>query len=266
MKKLFLSMLLLLAATPDTRAQRLAKDISLTVSDGAGGMQELRFGLALTATDDIDTALGESELPPLPPTGVFDARFIGTDINVQLGQGVAKDYRAGPANFTGTKTHEITYQLGAGTSATISWDLPGGVSGLLEDLFGGVIVKQAMTSKDSFAVPNPAINKLKLTITYMVSSVEQKNVAQPTAYELRQNYPNPFNPATTIEFSLPQADHVTLKIINLTGQEIHRLVDKMLTPGTYRVQWQAQALPSGEYLYQIQAGNFKEAKRLVLLK
>lgn len=266
MKKLLLSMFLLLTATQFANAQTLARDVSLTVSDGAGGMQELRFGLAPTATDGIDAALGESELPPLPPTGVFDARFIGADINVQLGQGVAKDYRAGAANFTGMKTHEISYQLGTGTSATISWDLPGGVSGLLEDLFGGVIVKQVMAGKGSFAVPNPAINKMKLTITYMVTSVEQKSTARPTACELRQNYPNPFNPATTIEFSLPHADHVTLKIINMAGQEIHRLVDKTLAPGTYRVQWQPHALPSGEYLYQIQAGNFKETKRLVLLK
>lgn len=266
MKKLFWSILLLAAATPYANAQRLVSDISLAVSDGAGGTQELRLGLAQTATDSIDAAFGESELPPLPPVGVFDARFIGADINVPLGQGVIKDYRAGAANFTGTKTHEISYQLGAGTSATISWDLPSNVSGLLEDLFGGVIVKQAMTGKGNFAVPNPAINKLKLTIIYMVTSVEQKSVTQPTAYGLRQNYPNPFNPATTIEFSLPQADHVTLKIINLAGQEIHRLVDKMLTPGTYRVHWQPHALPSGEYLYQIQAGNFKETKRLVLLK
>jgi hypothetical protein len=265
MKKLLLSMLLL-AAMSYANAQTPAKDVPITVSDGAGGTAELRFGLAPTATDGIDMSLGESELPPVPPSGVFDARFIGTDINVPLGQGVAKDYRAGAANFNGTKIHEISYQLGTGTSITISWNLPGGVSGLLEDLFGGVIVKQTMTGMGSYAVPNPAITKLKMTITYSTTAVEQNSAARPTAYQLRQNYPNPFNPTTTIEFSLPHAEHVTLKIINLAGQEIHRLVDKPFAPGTYQVQWQAHALPSGEYLYQIQAGNFKETKRLILLK
>jgi hypothetical protein len=135
----------------------------------------------------------------------------------------------------------------------------------------GTIINQTMTGKGSFTVPIPGINKLKMTITYMTTAVEQKSAERPTAYQLRQNYPNPlrtsaFNLITNIEFSLPRADHVTLKILNLAGQEILRLVDKPLTPGTYRVQWQPHALPSGEYLYQIQAGNFKATKRLVLLK
>ncbi len=168
MRKLCLSILLLVSATRFAGAQTLAKDIPLTIIDGAGGTQELKFGLASTATDGIDAALGEAELPPLPPAGVFDARFIGTDIGIsQLGQGTVKDYRTGTASFSGTQTHELSYQVGSGTTITISWDLPSDVTGLLQDLLGGVVINKSMSGKGSQVIANPGgINKLKMTITY----------------------------------------------------------------------------------------------------
>lgn len=174
MRKLCLSILLLVAMSQFASAQTLAKDIPLLVTDGVD-VQELRFGLAPKATDGIDAELGEAELPPIPPAGVFDARFIGTDIGIsQLGQGTAKDYRTGNAVFSGTKTHELSYQVGAGTVIKIIWNLPSGVTGLLEDLFGGMLIKKAMSGKDSLKVTNPGIlAKLKMTITYsIVSPVE----------------------------------------------------------------------------------------------
>lgn len=273
MKKLLMSMLLLLAAAPYVTAQTPAKDVPITVSDGAGGTAELRFGLAPDATDGIDAALGEAELPPLPPSGVFDARFIGADININLGQGLAKDYRTGDANFNGMKTHEISYQPGTGTSITISWDLPGGVTGSLEDLFGGVIVKKAMTGKDNFVVPNPAITKLKMTVTYtpVASAVEQKNAGQPADYQLHQNHPNPFNPTTNIRFSTPKSGAVRLEIFNSAGKLVRTLVAGNLPAGTHTVSWDAMddagaRVASGVYLYTLKAGEVTLQRKLVLMK
>ncbi|MBU1545114.1 MAG: hypothetical protein KKE62_19965, partial [Proteobacteria bacterium] len=77
---LTLSLNLCLAQTP-------AIDIPITVTDNSGGTQQLNFGLDPTATDGIDVSLGESELPPPPPSGIFDARFMGDDIRIDLGQG-----------------------------------------------------------------------------------------------------------------------------------------------------------------------------------
>ncbi len=77
-----------------------------------------------TATDGIDSHLGEEELPPVPPSGVFDVRFIGHDIGINLGEGVLKDYRYGKSNFVGVKIHELKYQPGRGSNITFIWNFP----------------------------------------------------------------------------------------------------------------------------------------------
>ncbi len=142
-------------------------DIPLSVTDGAAS-RELRFGLHPTATDGIDISLGESEQPPPPPTGVFDARFIGDDIGIPaMGQGLVKDYRFGHDTTKGQRVHELKYQMGTGTIIRIDWAFPAGVTGLLQDLFGGIVVNHPMSGTGNYTVPNPGVlNKLKMTITY----------------------------------------------------------------------------------------------------
>jgi hypothetical protein len=88
----------------------------------------------------------------------------------------------------------------------------------------------------------------------------------PERYELAQNYPNPFNPATTIGFSIPEQNRVTLKIFNLLGEEIETLLDDTYSPGKYRVQWQPVGLATGTYFYRLQAGSYSESRKLLLLK
>lgn len=168
MKMLSLVLFVTTFLTNIANAQKLpAREDSITVTDNAGGKKILKFGLDPLATDGIDTTFGESELPPFPPSGVFEARFIGDDISLpQLGQGTYKDYRKGNMTLS-VQTHELRYQPGTGTSITIIWNLTNGITGLLEDLFGGVLIKKAMLGKDSLKVTNPSIlSKLKMTITY----------------------------------------------------------------------------------------------------
>jgi hypothetical protein len=88
----------------------------------------------------------------------------------------------------------------------------------------------------------------------------------PTEFALFQNYPNPFNPSTTISFSLPKADYVTLKIFNVLGGEVATLINSRLDAGIHHYQWQAENIPSGLYYYTIQAGTNKRTKNLVLLR
>ena len=95
---------------------------------------------------------------------------------------------------------------------------------------------------------------------------EVSDIVLPGHYVLRQNYPNPFNPSTTIEFSLPKTEFVTLKIYNLLGQEVEELVAKRLTPGNYTYSWNAGLLSSGVYIYRIQAGAFQEVRKMIYLK
>ncbi len=88
----------------------------------------------------------------------------------------------------------------------------------------------------------------------------------PVRFALAQNYPNPFNPQTTIAYELPHAVFVTLKVYNALGLEVATLVSGPQTPGRYEVQFTATDLPNGVYVYELRAGEFVQAKKLIVLK
>lgn len=87
-------------------------------------------------------------------------------------------------------------------------------------------------------------------------------------YALRQNYPNPFNPTTTIAFSVPKNEFVTLKVYDVAGKEVAVLVNEYKTSGNYEVQFSTASLnlSSGIYFYKLQTGSFTDVKKMVLVK
>ncbi|MFZ4621670.1 MAG: T9SS type A sorting domain-containing protein [Bacteroidota bacterium] len=87
-----------------------------------------------------------------------------------------------------------------------------------------------------------------------------------TEYGLSQNYPNPFNPVTTIQYQVPSAGPVTLKVYDVLGKEVAALVNEQKNAGSYAVRFNGAELSSGVYYYTIQAGTFTETKKLMLLK
>ena len=92
------------------------------------------------------------------------------------------------------------------------------------------------------------------------------NGVLPETWSLSQNYPNPFNPETTIRFSLPKSEHVTLSIYNLQGRLIEVLMDDQRPAGNYEVVWNGASMSSGIYLCRLNAGRFVEMKKLILQK
>jgi len=88
----------------------------------------------------------------------------------------------------------------------------------------------------------------------------------PLTYALYQNYPNPFNPTTTIKYSIPNTERVTLKIYNILGQEVATLVDEEQKPGVYELKFDAGNLASGVYFYRLKAGGFTAVKKMMLVK
>jgi len=88
----------------------------------------------------------------------------------------------------------------------------------------------------------------------------------PTVFELKQNFPNPFNPVTKISYSVPKAGIVTLKIFDVTGREVASLMNEMKQPGVYSVDFNAASFASGVYFYRLEAQDFVDTKRMVLLK
>jgi hypothetical protein len=88
----------------------------------------------------------------------------------------------------------------------------------------------------------------------------------PTQYSLSQNYPNPFNPSTTISFSIPTSEFISLKVFDVLGKEIAALVNEEKPAGSYNVNFDASQLSSGIYFYKLQAGNYFEMKKMILMK
>lgn len=86
------------------------------------------------------------------------------------------------------------------------------------------------------------------------------------SYQLSQNYPNPFNPSTTIKFSIPEKNMVSLKIFNVLGQEVKTLINHEYSAGSYEVNFDASKLSSGIYFYTISTGDFHATKKMILMK
>ncbi len=85
-------------------------------------------------------------------------------------------------------------------------------------------------------------------------------------FMLEQNYPNPFNPTTKINFQIPELSFVTLKVFDVLGNEIMTLANEEKPAGTYEIEFNASSSPSGVYFYQLQAGEFTQVKKMILLK
>ncbi|MFA6456563.1 MAG: T9SS type A sorting domain-containing protein [Bacteroidota bacterium] len=89
---------------------------------------------------------------------------------------------------------------------------------------------------------------------------------RPTAYHLDQNYPNPFNPSTTIRYGIPSSEMVQLKLFDVLGREVLVVVNMQQDAGTYAVQIDAAALPTGVYFYTLESGSFVSTKKLIVTK
>lgn len=107
---------------------------------------------------------------------------------------------------------------------------------------------------------------LQETGDFCEDSSGKPNLNIPDAVDLEQNYPNPFNPSTRIHFTLKEAGHVTLRVLNVLGQEVATLVDGQMEAGRHAVVFHGRNLPTGLYLYQIQAGDFAEVRKMILLE
>ena len=96
--------------------------------------------------------------------------------------------------------------------------------------------------------------------------VESEIAGLPAEFALSQNYPNPFNPETVIEFALPRSGDVSLVVYNLRGEEVALLLSGTMPAGNHRVSWDASNVSSGIYFYRLQAGDFVQTKKMMLLK
>jgi hypothetical protein len=102
--------------------------------------------------------------------------------------------------------------------------------------------------------------------SYLITDVPEAQAGMPREFALYQNYPNPFNPTTTISYQLPTNSHVTLKVFDVLGREVATLVDEVQEAGYKHVEFRADGLASGVYLYRLQAGGFNETKKMLVVR
>lgn len=106
---------------------------------------------------------------------------------------------------------------------------------------------------------------VEINIQVIITELESENNS-PKSFQLSQNYPNPFNPSTNINFSIPEGQHISLKVFDISGREVATIVDGVRGVGEHSIQFDASNLSSGVYIYQLRAGDRIETKRMLLLK
>jgi hypothetical protein len=105
-----------------------------------------------------------------------------------------------------------------------------------------------------------------VTIKYSIITNSNNNTSRISDFILSQNYPNPFNPSTVISYRLAVSSFAKLKAYDILGNEITTLVNEKQNAGSYSVEFDASNYPSGIYYYKLEAGDFSEVRKMILLK
>lgn len=232
------------AAKSDEAASSVLNQMSkLIIEDSEKNSTTLFFSNNI---DNIDIA--KYMLPPVPPAGVFDARFGG-------------DYLFfAPAS--GTEREKSILLSSVVFPVKVSWEVTDSLGGNFE-LYNPVVPQLVFPLEGSGNVTLQTEEGSNLIMRFVQTGVSEKI---PESFALEQNYPNPFNPATTIKYDIPVGSFVTLKIYNTLGQEVAALLNEMQAPGFKSLKWDASNLPSGIYIYRLTAGKFTDVKKMILIK
>jgi CubicO group peptidase (beta-lactamase class C family) len=150
------------------------------------------------------------------------------------------------------------------------WGHTGGDNGVTTQMW---ISENDTTGVISLANTNLSISNMQMIVNRLIDEshtfivgVNDPTADIPKQFQLMQNYPNPFNPSTTISYSLPKSATVTIKIFNALGQEVALLENERKDAGNYQTTWNAFSTPSGVYFYRLQAGEYLETKKMILVK
>ncbi|HLF15712.1 MAG TPA: T9SS type A sorting domain-containing protein [Bacteroidota bacterium] len=219
------------AAAPRAASDPYSGLHTLVIEDARGMKQTLRFGDAAAKLSRAVT-----EMPPLPPPGIFDARFAdGNWAEIYGGEG---EHRFA------VKVTSAAYPL------TVRWEVD-------ERDRREIMLNESinMTGRGAVVIAGEA----PIGIRAGVSGV-------PAIYALRQNYPNPFNPATKISYDLPENAAVKLTVYDLLGRPVAVLADGVEVAGVHSVVFDATGFTSGIYFYRLEAAAFSDTKKLVVVK
>ncbi len=209
---------------------------TITISDAEGNIQTLYYGVTPDSSNDR-----LFELPPIPPSGIFDVRFATHTIAEHLREESEKEIPIilSSAHYPLTINSKMSQRM---------------VASLLID------------GNEFFLHDNhmlPILNSNTQIILRMRLSAPAET---PKEFFLSQNYPNPFNPVTMLEFQLPVETHVTLVIYDVLGREVETLINRKIETVRQRISWNASNNPSGVYFYKLTTEKFSAVRKMVLMK
>jgi hypothetical protein len=216
------------AKTQDGLSAVLAKAGKITVSDASGKSASLYLSNTALSSNTYD-------LPPMPPSGVFDVRFISNKLIESAGSG-SQTFAVSSAQYP------IRIRIENMNAA-------------VQDIVDGSLLNRSVRSGEEIAIANERLSVFTV-----------KSLTEATGYELTQNYPNPFNPTTTIKYSLPVDGFVTMRIYDVLGNEVMPLISEMKKSGNYEISFDCNSLTSGTYFYELIAGDFRSVKKMTVVK
>ncbi|MDR3627646.1 MAG: T9SS type A sorting domain-containing protein [Ignavibacteriaceae bacterium] len=181
--------------------------------------------------------------------GTFGLAYSPNSLNVFVGDTIKwqGDFSMHPLSSTSVPTGAVTFHQGSGSVFSYIVTTPGMYNYQCDFHFSA-----GMTG---------SFNALNLT------NIKNNRTSFPKGtFRLEQNFPNPFNPTTLISFEIPFQAMVSITVYNLIGQKVATLVNENMTAGSYSKSWNAAAIPSGVYIYRLQAGALAATRKLILIK
>ncbi|MEO8514159.1 MAG: YCF48-related protein [Ignavibacteria bacterium] len=181
-------------------------------------------------------------------------------VNLTGSQGAYTSFRNAALGWivgsTGADSMLITGTNDGGTS----WNT---YTSKITNMVGGIFM---LSDSTGWCVGNDGIIFKTSNGGGILTSINDPVNSIPENYKMLQNYPNPFNPVTSISFDIPIPARVKIIIYDLNGKMVEELVNEDKAAGSYRYQWDGTKYSSGVYFYKIEAGDFKETKKMILIK
>ena len=228
----------------------------------------------VTGSGRSDTSLGSEDFLTikLNKTGaiIWTSVYNGNSGGSDYGNAVATDYAGnvytGGASDRGN--NQMTYALlKYNSSGILQWVKNYSVAEIPEDFIYGLVIDTSgniIVSGISIGI-NTDYDFATIKYSQLVN-VNENSSEYPESFFLYQNYPNPFNPNTTIRFRIARSDYVSLKLYDMLGNQVSELINRKMNPGIYEKEFDGSNLPSGVYFYKLETAQFKDVKRMVLIK
>ena len=258
--------------TPELIADLLAGNLYLNIHTTANPGGELRGQVNLSAGTGFNSNLdGDQENPPVITNAMGTSSLTLTDAGLEFSVTVegltftAAHFHNGAVGVNGGVVRTITDDF-VGNTATGLWTSTD-AEPLTPELIAELLAGNIYFNIHNAANPGGEIRG-QVNLATTITSVElvDETAGIPEEFNLYQNYPNPFNPTTTIRFELKESGQTVLKIYDLLGKEVFRLVDEELPAGSYKVTFDANFLPSGIYFYRLESSGFNKVRKMILLR